>query len=145
MPGRERQALLAQTRHFECKCATCLLPVEEASASDARRVRIRELLKKLEGARFPPRVPMEELEESLRWTREENMRMEEARLLLCGSQVLTIYSDLDAAIQWARDARRVFELIEGKESMNLRKVDDADRVHQMMAAAPRTLRMFSVC
>ncbi|KAI0951697.1 hypothetical protein AcV7_007721 [Taiwanofungus camphoratus] len=140
-PRAERRAFLARTRFFACTCATCALPPAKARESDARRVRIRDLLRKIEGARFPPRVPLQELQEAVGWARVEGLRVEEAQLLLCGSQVLTVYDELGVAVAWAREARRLFALIEGERSENIRKLDDADRVHHLMTGAPRMLRI----
>lgn len=140
-PSAERCAFLATTRFFDCRCATCALPAAQLRVSDARRMCIREMLVKIEEARFPPRIPISELREAVGWARSEGLRVEEGRLLLCGSQVLTVYDGLDVAMGWAKEARKVFETIEGARSEYLRKLDDAYRVHQRMAAAPRPLNI----
>ncbi|KAH9949138.1 SET domain-containing protein [Amylocystis lapponica] len=137
----ERRTFLSNTRFFACACATCALPPAGVLASDTRRMRVRELLSRLEGARFPPRVPLEELRAALGWAREEGLRVEEARVLLSGSQVLTVYEQLAVAVEWAREARRVFAMVEGADSDSLRRLDDADRVHQIMATSRTTLRI----
>lgn len=140
-PRTVRRMHLAETRFFNCRCSTCTLPVERSRSSDERRLRIRDLLHTIEDARFPPRVSVEELTEAVRWARMEGTRLEEARLLLCGSQVLTLYDELGIAMSWAKEARRVFQILEGENSDSLQRLDDADRVHAKMAAAPRTLRI----
>lgn len=134
-PRIERRAFLARTRFFVCACPVCIVPPRQAEASDARRVGVCMLLERLQHARFPPCVSQEELERALEWTEEEGMVVERAKLLLYGSQVLAVHGELGIAMHWARRARETFGMVEGEESYNVRRLIDADRVHNDMLSS----------
>ncbi|OJT07650.1 SET domain-containing protein 5 [Trametes pubescens] len=128
-PRIERRAFLARTRFFVCACPACIVPPRQAEASDARRIGMCALLERLQHTRFPPCVSQEELEQALEWTEDEKMMVERAKVLLYGSQVLTVYGELRTAMDWAMRARDAFRMVEGEGSCNVRRLDDADRVH----------------
>ncbi|KAJ3486497.1 hypothetical protein NLI96_g4196 [Meripilus lineatus] len=130
-PRRERQRALSQARFFTCACKTCSLPLDRRNESDARRERI-QTFKQLEDVDFPPRIPLDQLNQVLASAGEEALVEDYAIVLLIGSQNLTIYDDLDIAIGWVRKAREYFSKFECEGSYYLRKLDDADRVHRRM-------------
>ncbi len=132
-PREERQRSLFANRCFVCACGTCSLPPDRQRESDARREKIRELKRKLEDVQFPPRVPFEELREALAAAGDESLRVEYAEILLMGSQVLTIYDEVDLAKAWADKAREIFLQIEGARSYSGTQVlSSAAAVHDTM-------------
>ncbi|CAL1706928.1 unnamed protein product [Somion occarium] len=144
LPKAERQAYLSRTRYFTCGCATCSTPAAELGQSDARRAQIGRLIERLDTLdtpHLPERSSLDELERALAAAEEEGLVKEYARVLLIGSQVLTIYGDLHIAMNWAQRAKRLFIMVEGAGSYNVRRLEDAERVHSAMASAPRGLRI----
>jgi len=137
----ERQAALSGTRFFTCLCPTCSLPPPLRAQSDVRRAQLADLIATLEDVEFPPRLPFEQLEQALANARDEGLVVEYGQVLLLGSQVLTIYYELHVAVEWAEKARSLFLMIEGSGSQKVRKLEEASRVHSLLANAPRTLQI----
>lgn len=131
-PRQQRQESLLASRFFECRCRTCCLPPMEQLESDGRRQEAGQLIRQLQDAPFPPPVPLDQLRAALTSAGEEGLTSEYAQILLLGSQVLTVYNQLEEAKQWVQHAKGYFLRIEGETSHNIQTLNKADQVHGIM-------------
>ncbi|KAL4247520.1 SET domain-containing protein [Abortiporus biennis] len=138
---KDRQEFLQRTRFFICECRACMLTPELQCLSDRRRENVRNLINRIENEQFPPKISLEELSDVLRKAGEEGLIVDYARILMLGSQVLTLYNDLAIAMEWTQRARRMFVKIQGENSYTVKKIDDAIRVQSLLAVAPTPLKI----
>lgn len=139
LPMCERHARLKEERFMQtCICPICDQPPHIIAQSDARRTKIHALLSQMlpiDSKEMPDNIPIERFEEALAAAEEEGVIVDFSKLLLYGSQLLTVYSSLDKAKEWALRARKLFRASEGKDGYHYAKTGDAMKIHAQMEAS----------
>ena len=138
-PKRERHAKLREERFMTtCICRICEQPPHLIDESDARRVKIHALLSQMlpVGSKgMPENIPIARFREAMDAAEEEGVIYDFSKLLLFGSQLLTIYGNLDEAKEWASRARRLFRESEGKDGYHYAGLEQAMKIHAQMEAS----------
>ncbi|KAJ3556355.1 hypothetical protein NM688_g2075 [Phlebia brevispora] len=125
-PKETRQTYLRDQFFFDCTCATCSLPNEEAKQSDARRRMLKSLLQPLE--RIELSVTRQQLDAGLAWAQEEHLPVHHAQILFYGSTLLTLKGTNPSVIRnWMQRARALYVIFVFLISITLNGVHGALR------------------